>query len=171
MTKCSLVRVPRSSANSAFISCGLTASKMTLQDVATSRLWAVVAIPVCAENELLISGTGSLARQLLADISPADSQPLASAVAILPAPMKPIRGCSSDMAPTAKRNLYIIDDLKRRLRANHGNRNCSQITHRLGQSSRPFSISMVRVYGCRHRMDGRLHGSTVVQSCPTNRSH
>src|SRR5262249_35749929 len=150
------------------MSCGLTASKMTLQDAATSRLSAVVAIPVCAANELLISGTGSLARQPFADIRPADNQPLASAGAIFPAPTKPIRGCSSDMAPPVKRNLYHIDDFKRRLQANHGNRNRPQISHQLGQSARPFSISMVRVYGCCHRMDGRLHGSAVVQSCPAN---
>src|SRR5262249_31315879 len=73
------------------IDCGLTARTRTSLPAMTSRLETRVAAPVAQANDSLAWTTGSLARRGSVFANRAASQPLARAVAICPAPKKPIR--------------------------------------------------------------------------------
>src|SRR5262249_5050973 len=66
----------------------------------TARLSAPAGQPVSRVNASRAAGAGSLARHRSGDVRPASSQPRARAVAMRPAPRKPIRAGPSAIFPS-----------------------------------------------------------------------
>ena len=95
--------------------CGLTASTRTSLRRTTSTLDSKTATPVSACKSGRAAGSGSLAQIESAGATPARSIPLTSAVAILPAPMKPQP--NSDFADLATLETSLMNLPRKRLRA------------------------------------------------------
>src|SRR5437763_3887937 len=91
-TRCCGRRRERNSARTPDIVCGLTARTITSLVASTLALSPPGRTPVSAAKASRAWGSGSLADSRSGAVSPAASQPRASAAAILPAPTKPIRG-------------------------------------------------------------------------------
>ena len=90
MTRCRPASKPRNSAMTRSICCGLTARKSTSDSATTSAFCIVARPPVAAVKRSRASGRGSAASRPLAATNPARTNPCPRAVAICPAPIKPM---------------------------------------------------------------------------------